>query len=175
MAEKNPTSSKKNRRKGAAAIEFAMLALPFFMLILATLEVGLMLLASAMVETSTSATSRLIRTGQAQINQLEPEEIKRRFCANLSIFSTHCMERTQIDIRAVKTFGQDIAPDPLATGVFDPNVLTYQPGIPGDYVLVRVWFEHPIVTPFMANALSRSSDKKTRLLSTLAFRNEPYL
>lgn len=168
-------TSRRQARRGAAAIEFAFVALPFFALLLGIFEIGIMLLASAMVDTASSDASRLIRTGQAQVQQLKPEVIRERFCKNLGIFSQNCAARTAIDIRVVKGFSGEIAPDPLSTGHFDPDVLTYEPGVPGDYVLVRIWYEHPVVTPFISQALSRDDDKKVRLQTTLAFRNEPYL
>ena len=175
MIKGHPVKTVRQKRRGAAAIEFAFVALPFFALLIGILEIGLLLLATALVETATSDTSRLVRTGQAQIGELEPQDVKAHFCANLVVFNQGCDERTHIDIRVVSAFSGNIAPDPLANGEFDPDVLTYQPGVPGDFVLVRVWFEHPVLTPFMAQVLNRSKGQKTRLQSTLAFRNEPYL
>jgi hypothetical protein len=175
MTGSAPAKSRRQKRRGAAAIEFAFVALPFFILMLAIFEIGMMLLVSALVETATSDASRLIRTGQAQIQNLTPEQIKTRFCSKMSVFNKNCDARTHIDIRVVKAFSGNIAPDPMQTGIFDPEVLAYQPGVPGDFVLVRIWFEHPIFTPFISDALTRSDDNVVRLNSTLAFRNEPYL
>lgn len=175
MAKSRIRTPQRQRRRGSTAIEFALVALPFFTLLLGIFEVGILLLVSAMVETATSDASRLIRTGQAQIQQLTPDAVKTRFCSQLSVFNQDCENRTHIDIRVVKAFSGNIAPDPMASGEFDPDVLTFQPGVPGDFVLVRIWFEHPLITPFMAQAITRSNDKTVRLKTTLAFRNEPYL
>jgi len=180
----------RSSRKGSAAIEFAFVALPFFMLLLGIFEIGILLLVNALVETASSDASRLVRTGQAQTQTLptgltdeEKEafkisEFKRRFCAKLSPFDQNCLARTQIDVRVVQNFTQDL-PDPLkdgeTEGEFDPDVLEYADAAPGDFVLVRIWFEHPVVTPFMATALTRSNDKVVRLQTALAFRAEPYL
>ena len=54
------------------------------------------------------------------------------------------------------------------------NGATFQPGRAGDLVLVRIWYAQPIATPFLSQALSKMSDKKVLLSTTLAFRNEPY-
>ena len=45
---------------------------------------------------------------------------------------------------------------------------------PGSLVLVRVWYKQPLITPLMSQALSRLKDDNALLVSTAAFRNEPY-
>jgi hypothetical protein len=164
----------RRRREGSTAVEFAMVALPFFMLLFGILEIGLLLLVDALAETAISDAGRQIRTGQAQEQELKPEDIKARLCANMSVFAGDCPDRAFVDVRVVDDFSNPLAPDPLKTGLFDPSVLGYEPGGPGDRVLVRVWYEHPILTPFIAQALSRTTDHKVLLTTTLAFRNEPY-
>ena len=168
-------SNAKTNRRGAAAIEFALVALPFFALLLGILEIGILLLVSALVDTASSNTGRLIRTGQAQVGDLKISDIRQSFCAGMSVLDQDCANRTHVDVQVVQGYsGMNIA-DPLETGVFDPEVLKYQPGVPGDFVLVRIWFEHPVITPFIARAITRDNDNKVRLQTTLAFRNEPYL
>ena len=54
------------RGEGAAAVEFALIALPFFALVLVILETGLMMFANAAVQASLTAAARMIRTGQIQ-------------------------------------------------------------------------------------------------------------
>ncbi len=151
-----------------------MLALPFFLLLFGILEIGLLLLLDAVVETSVSSTGRLVRTGQAQQQTLTADDIKQKLCQNMSIFSADCPARAFVDIQVVDNFTDPVAPDPLASGVFDPSKLTYDPGGPGDRVLVRIWYEQPIITPLIAQAVSRTDNRKIYLTASLAFRNEPY-
>lgn len=165
---------RRRRREGSTAVEFALVAFPFFMLLFGILEIGLLLLVDALVETAVSDAGRQVRTGLAQEQKLEIEDIKKRLCANMSVFAADCPSRAFIDIRVVEGFSTPSDADPLKTGVFDPSVLTYRPGSPGDRVLVRVWYEHPIVSPFIAQAVSRTTDRRVMLTTTLAFRNEPY-
>ncbi|GEB98976.1 pilus assembly protein [Brevundimonas diminuta] len=165
---------RRRRREGSTAVEFALVAFPFFILLFGILEIGLMLLVDALVETAVSDAGRQIRTGLAQEQQLEIGDIKERLCAKMSVFAADCPSRAFIDIRVVDGFSTPPDADPLKTGVFDPSVLTYMPGDAGDRVLVRVWYEQPIVTPFIAQAVSRTTDHRVMLTTTLAFRNEPY-
>ena len=39
---------------------------------------------------------------------------------------------------------------------------------------MRIWYEQPIFTPVIAQAVSRTRDNRVMLTTTLAFRNEPY-
>lgn len=166
---------RKRVREGSTAVEFAMVALPFFLLLFGILEIGLLLLVDALVETAVSDAGRLVRTGQAQQQTLTSDDIKQKLCQNMSVFSGDCPSRAFIDVQVVDNFTDPVAPDPMASGVFDESKLTYEPGGPGDRVLVRIWYQQPIATPFIAQALSRTTDHKVYLTTSLAFRNEPYL
>ena len=151
-----------------------MIALPFFILLLGILEIGLLLLVDAVVETAVSDMGRLVRTGQAQQGALTPALLKEKLCEQMGVFAGDCASRAYIDVRVVESYNDPMAEDPLKSGVFDPSVLEYSPGKPGDRILVRVWYEQPIITPFVAQAVSRTKDHKVMLTTSLAFRNEPY-
>ncbi|MEN5147434.1 TadE/TadG family type IV pilus assembly protein [Brevundimonas diminuta] len=166
--------SSRRRREGSTAVEFALVALPFFLLLFGILEIGMMLLVDALLETAASNTSRQIRTGQAQTKQLKPEDIKAHLCANMSVFSGECSRRAYVDIRVLDDFTSKPKDDPMESGVLDPDALEYQPGAPRERVLVRIWYEHAIHTPFIAQAVSRTKDGRVMLTTALAFRNEPY-
>jgi len=165
---------RRRARDGSAAVEFGMIALPFFILLFGILEIGLLLLVDAVVETAVSDMGRLVRTGQAQQGALTPAALKQKLCNQMSVFAGDCPKRAFIDVRMVENYSDPIADDPLKSGVFDPSVLEYSPGNPGDRVLVRVWYEQPIITPFIAQAVSHTKDHKVMLTTSMAFRNEPY-
>lgn len=161
-------------REGSTAVEFALIALPFFMLLFAILEIGLILLLDAVVETAVSDTGRLVRTGQAQQQALTPAMMKVKLCAEMSVFAGDCGNRAYIDVRVIDNFSSPLVPDPTSSGTFNPSLLTFTPGGPGDLVLVRIWYVQPVATPFLSQALSKMTDGKVLLSTTLAFRNEPY-
>ncbi|MEN5053244.1 TadE/TadG family type IV pilus assembly protein [Brevundimonas naejangsanensis] len=171
-------SHDRKRREGSNAIEFGLVALPFFLLLFGILEIGLMLLVDAMVETAASDAARQVRTGQAQTQELTPEQFKDKFCAEMSLFSGDCGRRAFIDVRVLDDFSltdpSKAPPDPTSGDLFDPAGLKFEPGGPGERVLVRIWYEQPIITPVIAQAVSRTKDGRVMLTTTLAFRNEPY-
>ncbi len=63
----------------------------------------------------------------------------------------------------------DLTPPIDANGNFQNNQ-TYQPGGPGDIVVVRLFYQWPIYVSLLQNM----SGNKRLLVATAAFRNEPY-
>jgi len=149
-----------------------MVALPFFFLLFAILELALVFVLDAVLENAAIETGRLVRTGQASAQNMTADQFKNSLCGRMSIFSADCGNRVAVDVRVIPQFDID-PPDPMAGGTFDEASLTYANGNPGDLVLVRVWYQHPLLTPFLNQGLSRLNDGTARLTATTAFRNEP--
>ncbi len=169
------SSGLRRRRDGSSAVEFAFVGLPFFMMLFAIMEIGLVFVTDSVLDNATAETARLVRTGQAATSSMTPAQFKTELCNRMSIFSGDCPDRASIDVRSLTQFRNATPPDPMASGTsFDEGSLTYASGQPGDLMLVRVWYRHPLITPFLAQALSRLDDGNARLMATTAFRNEPY-
>lgn len=161
-------------RDGSVAIEFALLAGPFFLMMFAIIEVALILIVDSVLENAVIDTGRLVRTGQASAMGMTGPQFKSQMCSQMTVFADECEARATIDVRVVTTFAVDPADDPLSSGTFDPNVpLTYSNGAPNSWMLVRVWYEHPLLTNFLSQALSRTEDGAAVLSATTAFKNEP--
>ncbi|HEX8471268.1 MAG TPA: TadE/TadG family type IV pilus assembly protein [Brevundimonas sp.] len=162
-------------REGATAVEFAMIAFPFFFMLFAILEIGLLFVTDSMLENAVIETGRLIRTGVADNSRMTADQFKASLCTRMSIFSADCASQATVDVRVITQFRNVAPPDPLANGTsFDKSGLTYLTGQPGSLVLIRVWYSRPLITPFMAQALSKLGDGNTILTATTTFRNEPF-
>ncbi|WP_291833190.1 TadE/TadG family type IV pilus assembly protein [Brevundimonas sp.] len=159
-------------REGSAAVEFAMVALPFCLMMFAILELGLVFVTDSVLENATIEQGRLIRTGQAKDSGMTAAVFKSGVCARMSIFAADCPDRLTVDVRVIPQFNTT-PPDPMAGGTFSESGLTYANGQPGDLVLVRSWYKVPLLTTFMAQGLSRLKDGTVRMTATTAFRNEP--
>jgi Flp pilus assembly protein TadG len=159
-------------REGSAAIEFAMVALPFCLMMFAILELGLVFVTDSVLENATIEQGRLVRTGRAQAAGMTAAQFKAGVCARMSIFAADCPTRLSVDVRVIPQFNT-VPPDPMANGNFNEGGLTYSNGQPGDLVLVRSWYRLPLLTTFMAQGLSRLNDGTVRMTATTAFRNEP--
>lgn len=162
-------------REGSAAVEFAMVLLPFAFMIFAILELGLVFVVDSSLSNATMESGRLIRTGQARAANMTPEQFRDDLCGRMSAFATDCDERIRIDVRVIPAFGAPV-PDPMEDGVsFNESQLDFDYGTFGSPVLVRVWYKQPLMTTFLSQGLSRLSTepRSARLMAATAFRNEP--
>jgi len=157
---------------GSAAVEFGMVALPFILMVFAILELGIVFVTDSVLENATIETGRLVRTGQASAQSMTAATFKTSLCGRMSIFSADCASRATVDVRVIPQFATT-PPDPMSGGTFNNGVLTYSNGVPGDLILVRVWYRQPLLTTFLAQGLSRMNDGAAMLTATTAFRNEP--
>lgn len=165
----------RSNRDGSVAIEFAMVAFPFFFMMFAIIEIGMIFVTDSILENATLETGRLVRTGQAAGSNMSATQFKTTFCDHMSIFASQCPSRATVDVRVINQFKNQTPPDPTANGTsFDTSQLTYDTGQPGSLVLVRVFYKQPLFTPFLAQALSKLGDGNTIMTATTTFRNEPY-
>ena len=65
------------------------------------------------------------------------------------------------------------SPDRRATAI-SVNNFSYQPGGPGDIVVVRLFYQWPVYVSLLGFNLSNMTGGKRLLVATAAFRNEPY-
>lgn len=160
-------------RDGVAAIEFALVGLPFFFFLFMLFELGLVFLINSMVDGATMQTGRLIRTGQAVQSGMSMQGFEDEFCSQMSVFEADCAERTSVDVTVLPQFEGATPANPAAGATFDETVLDYDPGQPGNLMLVRVWYRQPVIVPFTAMGLPRL-ENETLITASTAFRNEPY-
>lgn len=165
--------------RGVAALEFAFIAPPFFLLLFSMFEVGLTYTADTVLQSAVNETSRMVRTGQVQGTNLTRLEFRQLVCDRINIF-LNCDERLQIDVRRFSSFSGAGFTDPLdASGEFRDD-FRFEPGAPCDVILVRAFYKWDPVTPGLGSALKNmGSDAEGNatshlLQATAAVRNEPY-
>ena len=162
------------KREGAAAVEFAMVAIPFFLMIFSILELGVVFILDSVLETATMESGRLIRTGQAEAKGFDKAAFKTELCNRMILFKNDCTSRATVDVRVIPAFSKPDTTDPVANGGLDDTKTIYNGGKPGNIVLVRVWYVHPLATPFVSQAVSRVGTGKVLLTAATAFQNEPW-
>ena len=158
---------------GVAAVEFAMVAAPFLALMFAIMETALVFFASQTLETAVADSARLIMTGQAQSQSFSQAQFKTSVCAKISgLFD--CAGGLQIDVKTYSSFGSVDNSAPLdANGNLKTN-FGYQPGGPGDIVVVRLMYQWPVYASLLGFNLGDMAGNKRLIMATAAFRNEPY-
>lgn len=151
-----------------------MVAAPFFFMMFAVMELGLIFVVDSVLENATQGASRLIRTGRADTENISATDFKTALCSRMGLFADDCESRASIDVRVIPQFRNANPPDPIVDGEMDEDALTYLPGDPGSLVLIRVWYMQPLITPFMSQAMSRLGSGDAVITVATAFRNEPY-
>lgn len=159
-------------REGATAIEFSLVAIPYFMLSLATIELSLMYTSASLLEGATDSAARLIRTGQIQQSGADPETMFREAMCDFVNVLIDCNE---VAVEAM-TMGSYTDYDSLGP-VFDSEGQMipqgFQIGGSSDIVLIRVAYRYSMKTPFVGPILN-GPDGGTLFMSTIVIRTEPY-
>jgi Flp pilus assembly protein TadG len=161
------------QQDGAAAVEFALVAAPFLALVFAIMETAVVFFAGQALETAVADSSRLIMTGQAQTQGMSASAFKNAVCAKIyGLFD--CQNGVYVDVKTFTSFSGVTMPTPVdASGNFQNN-FSYQPGGPGDIVVVRLFYQYPVYVSLLGFNLSNVNGGKRLLAATAAFRNEPY-
>jgi Flp pilus assembly protein TadG len=163
----------RRNRRGAAAVEFALVAPLFFGVLFAIIEMALVFFASQILETVTQDTARLIMTGQAQGAGFTQAQFKNAVCAKL-VTMFDCVNGVSIDVQSYTAFSSINVTDPIDSGknFVPPN--NYLPGGPGDIVVVRLFYKWPLFVTGLGFNVANLSGNKRLLTATAAFQNEPY-
>jgi Flp pilus assembly protein TadG len=168
------------RESGAAAIEFAILSAPFIALMLAILQVTLIFFAQEALETTVEASARLVLTGKAPTTAggMTAAQAQAAFsaavCANSPGLFT--CANFMIDLQPVSTFANANVTAPVLTYNSSgqvTNAWTYNPGNPGDIMVMRVMYQWPVFMGPLGLNLSNLPKSMRLLMSTAVFRNEP--
>jgi Flp pilus assembly protein TadG len=163
-------------REGVAAVEFSLIAIPFFFLTFGLAEVGLMGLAQTSLNFAVADAGRQIRTGQAQLGGVTFADVQEQICGGLNQFmSLDCAGVLYLDVQRFNTFDEinGIA-GPVTAGEFDDSGFAFEPGGPNDIVVVRAYYRWRTITPMFETLLGNTSDGERILASSMLFRNEPY-
>ena len=162
-------------KRGLAAVEFALIAVPFFFLIFGLLEVCVIFIMSSVLEHGANEAARAIKTGQFQQAGLGQTQFKNAVCAELFDLMT-CDNRLQIDVQTFGSFAGTSNPSPIdpSTGDLDTSTFAFTPGAQNQIVVIRVFYEWDLIIPIMSKPLANMSGDRRLLQATIAFRNEPF-
>jgi Flp pilus assembly protein TadG len=161
-------------RRGATAVEFAMVALPFFALLFSILELGMMFMTSTTIEAASVSAARLIRTGQLQAGSSNSAAgFKTLICNGMSWISTSdCVSNLSVDVQTFPSFSAVSVNPPIKNGAIDQTQLTFNAGASCDIVLVQVFYPYTLITPLLEPGLPNLNANQRLLTTAVAFRNE---
>ena len=154
---------------GAVTVEFAFVSIPFLLLIFAIIELGLVSLVSLTLENAVIDVGRTIRTGELQNAGGTAATFKTAVCQRMSWLGAACSSALSLDVRTFTGFSTSGA----ALNAVKPDTPCWDPGGPGSIVLVRAYYNWPLITPLLQTGL-QTSDGKRMVTAAAAFSNEPY-
>jgi Flp pilus assembly protein TadG len=168
-------------RRGSTAIEFAMLAFPFALLVFAILESCISFAGQEVMANITDDVARQLRTGQLKQADVSGSQLQDRICARLEIIVAKGCPGLKVDLREFTTFaaaanaGFTVSGDTITlTGVADPT-FKVQTGLSESKNMLRVFYPWPVMTDFLAKSMSNMSNgTKTLHYASAVWQNEPF-
>ena len=162
-------------KKASAAVEFGLVAAPFFALLMALFQTALVFFAGRVLDVTTLQASRYILTGQAQNSNMTQSAFATYVCNNT--FALFNCANFMINVQQYNSFSSASTTAPTLTfnnkGAVT-NTWTYAPGGPNDIVVVQVMYQWPVIGGPLGFTLSNLSNGNRLLMSTAVFKNEPY-
>lgn len=160
-------------RRGATIVEFALLALPFFMLLCSIIETGVIFVGNSLLQKATSDAARLVRTGQVQAASMTAVQFKNYICGETSPVLS--CSNLQVDVQSFSSFDAITIPNAIGSnGNLNSSLNNFSVGAAGNIVLVRTFYSWNIVIPLLRPFFANLANGDCLLTSTAAFRNEPF-
>jgi Flp pilus assembly protein TadG len=163
-------------RKGSAAIEFAFVAPIFFLLLMGIIEGAIMFFSQSVLQTAVTTVGRTLRTGQAacltqnggQCVAMTANDFRTQVCALTGVLTPNCNASLVVNSAVVNGGFGGTAANPVSGNA------TGFAGAACDVMLLRATYPWRVVTPVLNYFLVDPGNNAHLLISTLAFRNEPY-
>lgn len=159
--------------EAATAVEFAMIAMPFCYLLIGIIEMSLMFVGMSTLDSATDQAARLIRTGQVQQTNGDPEQMFKDALCNASSTFLNC---SLIEYEVVRMDGfADFSNYPASydeLGNFQSQ--GFDAGSVNDVILIRATYKYPLITPLIGSLLADGDGKSKRFISTVVLETEPY-
>ncbi|HTO63692.1 MAG TPA: TadE/TadG family type IV pilus assembly protein [Bradyrhizobium sp.] len=160
--------------KGATAVEFALVAVPFLALIVALIQTFLVFFAQELLESVVQKSSRLILTGQVQSQQMTQSAFQQAVC-NQIVILFNC-SGLMVDVQVASSWSSATPATPTLTFNAQGQVANnwqFNPGGTGDIVVVRVMYQWPVFLGPLGFNLSNLSNGNRLIMASAAFQNEP--
>jgi Flp pilus assembly protein TadG len=154
-------------RKGAAAVEFALVLPLLIGVLVGTVEIGLVGLVSNTLDNSVQQAARSIRVGETTA-PTNASEFKTAICNGMFESQASCLAKLAVSVRRFTDFnGAQAAAGDAPTGQFDK-------GSPGDVILIKATYQWPFFMPFFTIGFAQSGPTTVVLDARTTFKNEPF-
>jgi len=176
-------------RDGAAAIEFALLAIPYFLVVFAIIETFIAFAGEQLVSNAVDTMSRRMRTGQITPTNTNVTAFRTEFCNEISILikcsktEVATPSKLFVDVRNFATFAAIPTTIPKTSTAAYADIKTsdfkYLPGGSGSINMVRAYYRWQVITDLIRPYITsvRPTDGSSSyflIVATSAFQNEQY-
>lgn len=162
--------------RGVTAIEFGVLALPFFTIILAIFQTATMFLATQVLDSAVEDAARRVRTGEAQ--GYTPDQFRTYMCG----YTFNLIDCNQLQVQTKVLTGFSNASNSIpqtcttTTCSWTPGWTAYASGSTACRAVmqVTVYYRYPLLIVLPYFNLKNQPDNYRLLSAVRVFRNEPY-
>jgi Flp pilus assembly protein TadG len=160
-------------RKGATAVEFALIAPCFIALLVAIFQVSVYLFVQQSLQNAAMQAGRLFLTGQAQ--GWSQSTFKTYVCTNFlsSLFTCNSL------IVSVQTFQDFASASTSAPALYNSSgqpitTWPYTPGTQGQVMIVQLIYPWSVVSGPLGFSIANLPNNAAEMMGVAAFRVEPY-
>jgi Flp pilus assembly protein TadG len=156
---------------GTAAIEFAIVAPIFFMILFGIVEYSIFVWKRSVLRYVVAEASREIQTGEIQKDPDPENAFKAAYCS----FAPTLLDCTKLhfDVRAYAALGDVVFAELTIDQNGDPVDFQFDPGEGDEIVAVRAVFPHNFITPVLAD-IFQPSGQPVILIGYSIAKNEPF-
>lgn len=163
-------------QRGVTAIEFGLLAFPFFTIVAGILQTSVIFLASQVLESAVQDAARNIRTGIYNTST-SIETFRQAVCDRLYSLYPDCAG-LHVIVNEVTNFQSATVLPPIGEECEEQCEWAvpenWQPGGSRSVVLVQVHYRYPVYLKAGPLGMSNLPDGNRLISSTTVFQNEPY-
>jgi len=166
---------------GTAAVEFALVSIPFFLILFSILEQGFFFLGNRLIDAGVNDVARLVKTRQITAVNTSEAQFKTALCGNALMAIFDC-DKLSVDVRTIASFENPAAPPELENGDLDTNGFGFAPGGRSTINVIRAYYDWPTILDWgnMARAgwggitgEGMGKGGYRRIVGSAAFLNEP--
>ncbi|MGQ0484328.1 MAG: TadE/TadG family type IV pilus assembly protein [Hyphomicrobiales bacterium] len=162
---------------GAAAVEFALVAGPFFFVLGTICETGLMLFTEYVLQNSVQEGSRAVRTGQVTTTlgglKMTEGQFKAIVCGSVKVV-VDCNTGVTVYVNSANNFAEleTVVASPILVG--PGGSAAFKPGGQLKSAAVIATYDWDFAFPFMDFLGNIAGGSKRRIHGMAVFRNEPF-
>ncbi|MEN0000246.1 MAG: TadE/TadG family type IV pilus assembly protein [Pseudomonadota bacterium] len=164
----------RRNRDGATAVEFTLLALPFFLIVFAIIETSISYTTEQYMSNVAERVAREIRTGQVTSASFTKDGFRTEICNRLQALASPNCEGMSVDVRSYGSFSAVPKGINVVNGVVDTNGWDFKPGGSSTINSIRIAYEWPVYTDLMRRYFTGLDNGKNLLYASTTWQNEPF-